>query len=108
MSESYSQPIVSPVALPELGAGADKTEPRSLRAISGVPMTVSAVLGTASLTIAELESLEPGDVIRLDRSPDAVVDVLINGVHAAEGDVVVLDEMVAARISQLHLVEPNE
>lgn len=79
-----------------------------MRTISSVPMTVSVVLGRASLTIAELESLEPGDVIRLDRSPDAIVDVLINGVHAAEGDVVVLDEMVAARISQLHLVDSDE
>ena len=65
-------------------------------------MTVSVVLGKASMTIAEFESLEPGDLIRLDRAPDATVDLFINGVHAAEGDVIVIDDHVAARIGHLH------
>jgi flagellar motor switch/type III secretory pathway protein FliN len=66
-------------------------------------MTVSVVLGKASITLAELEGLEPGDLVRLDRAPDATVDLFINGVHAAEGDVIVIDDHVAARIGQLHL-----
>jgi flagellar motor switch/type III secretory pathway protein FliN len=71
-------------------------------------MTVSVVLGKASLTLAELESLEPGDLVRLDRAPDATVDLFINGVHAAEGDVIVIDDHVAARIGQLHLEESDD
>ena len=83
------------------------SEARSLKTIANVPMTVSAVLGTATMSLEELELLEPGDVVRLDRSPDATVDMFINGIHAAEGDVVVLENMVAARISNLHLVDDN-
>jgi flagellar motor switch/type III secretory pathway protein FliN len=68
-------------------------------------MTVSVVLGKASMTIAEFENLEPGDLIKLDRAPDATVDLFINGVHAAEGDVIVIDDHVAARIGHLHMEE---
>lgn len=70
-------------------------------------MTVSVVLGKASMTIAEFEDLRPGDLVRLDRAPDATVDLFVNGVHAAEGDVIVIDDQVAARIGHLHL-EPGD
>lgn len=70
-------------------------------------MTVSVVLGKASMTIAEFEDLQPGDLVRLDRAPDATVDLFVNGVHAAEGDVIVIDDQVAARIGHLHL-EPGD
>ncbi len=71
-------------------------------------MTVSVVLGNASMTISEFEGLAPGDLVRLDRAPDATVDLFINGVHAAEGDVIVIDEQVAARIGHLHLELDDE
>lgn len=71
-------------------------------------MTVSVVLGRASLTLAELEALEPGDLVKLDRAPDATVDLYVNGVHAAEGDVIVIDDQVAARIGQLHMDNHDE
>ncbi len=71
-------------------------------------MTVRVVLAHTTMTLGEIEGLSPGDLIRLDRSPDATVDILINGVHAAEGDVVVIDDMVAARISQLHVGNDHE
>ena len=71
-------------------------------------MTVSVVLGRASLTLAELEELQPGDLVRLDRAPDATVDLFVNGVHTAEGDVIVIDDHVAARIGQLLMERPDE
>jgi flagellar motor switch/type III secretory pathway protein FliN len=70
-------------------------------------MTVSVVLGKASMTIAEFEDLQPGDLVRLDRAPDATVDLFVNGVHAAEGDVIVIDDQIAARIGHLHW-EPGD
>ena len=103
VTEQNGQPVVSPVMLPDLGSGRPPTEARSLRSLAAVPMTVSVILGKASMTIAEFESLEPGDLIRLDRAPDATVDLFINGVHVAEGDVIVIDDHVAARIGHLHL-----
>ena len=93
--------------LPDLGPGTSPTEPKSLRSIASVPMTVSVVLGNASMTIAEFQDLQPGDLVRLDRAPDATVDLFVNGVHAAEGDVIVIDDQVAARIGHLHL-EPGD
>ncbi len=71
-------------------------------------MTVSVVLGTASMTVADFENLRPGDLVKLDRAPDATVDLFINGVHAAEGDVIVIDDQVAARIGHLHMEPTGE
>ncbi len=97
-----SQPVVMPVALPEFspqenGAGAA----RPLRTLSDVKLAVSVVAGSTSMSLAEVKALEPGDVIALDRAPDATVDVFINGRLAAIGDVVVIDDKIAARIGEV-------
>ena len=45
--------------------------------------------------------LEPGAVIELDRSAGAPADVLLNGRLIAHGEVVVVDQDYAIRITQI-------
>ena len=61
----------------------------------------------AEIMVQYSATIQPGDLVRLDRAPDATVDLFVNGVHAAEGDVIVIDDQVAARIGHLHL-EPGD
>jgi flagellar motor switch/type III secretory pathway protein FliN len=53
------------------------------------------------MSLSQVRDLQPGDVIALDRAPDATVDVYINGTLAAIGDVVVIDDHIAARIGEV-------
>lgn len=74
--------------------------------LADVPMTVSVELGRVSLTVRELLSLRQGSVIELNRTAGSDVDVLVNGHHVARGEVVVVDEELAVRITEVH-DEPN-
>ncbi len=50
-----------------------------------VDVTITAVLGRAEMTVRDLLRLEVGDIVRLDRDPEAALDVLIEGVAKYAG-----------------------
>jgi flagellar motor switch protein FliN/FliY len=58
------------------------------------------------MSVREVLSLEPGAVIELDRSVGAPADVLLNGRLIARGEVVVVDQDYAVRITRI--LDPEE
>lgn len=96
-----SQSVVSPIVMPELVDTSQAPSGRPIDVLGDVPAQVVVIAGRAKLSLAQLRDIEVGDIVPLDRNPDATVDVCVNGVHIARGDLVVLDEMIAARISEL-------
>jgi flagellar motor switch protein FliN len=69
--------------------------------IGHVEVTCEAVLGSGTLTIAQLEKLAAGDVVPLDRSPADPVEVRINGKIIARGEIVTLDNRFAVRLTEV-------
>lgn len=69
--------------------------------LRGVEMQASAELGRARMTINELLSLRTGAVIELDRAAGDPADLFVNGRLIARGEVVVVDENYALRITQI-------
>ncbi len=69
--------------------------------LKDVEMQVSVELGRARMPIGSLLSLAPGDVIELDRSANAPVDVLVNGTLLARGEVVLVDDEFGVRITEV-------
>lgn len=69
--------------------------------LSDVDMQVTVELGRAKLPVRELLSLQPGMVVELDRQAGAPIDVLVNGRLLARGEVVVVDEQFALRITEI-------
>lgn len=96
-----SQATVSPIVVPELADTAQGGTRRSIDTLGRIPALVTVIAGNAQMTLADLRDLRVGDIVPLDRGPDATVDICVNGVHIARGDVIVLDENMAARISEL-------
>ncbi len=64
-------------------------------------MQASAELGRARMTINDLLSLQTGAVIELDRAAGDPADLFVNGRLIARGEVVVVDENYALRITQI-------
>ena len=64
-------------------------------------MEVTAELGRTRMTVHELLSLRPGAIIELDRAAGSPADLLVNGRLIARGEVVVVDENFALRITQI-------
>lgn len=66
-----------------------------------VEMGVTAELGRTRMLVKDVLALGPGSVIELDRTVGSPVDVLVNGTLVARGEVVVIDEEFAVRITEV-------
>lgn len=80
---------------PTLGGGGDMNSPRaaySLEAVYDVPVTVSVVLGKATMQVNQLLKLGRGAVVELDRRLGEAIDIYVNNRLVARGEVVMIDD----------------
>ncbi len=63
-----------------------------LGAVLNLPVTVKIVLGSSSLTIAQLMGLEKSAVIRLNQRIGDPVELQVNGKSLARGELVVQED----------------
>jgi flagellar motor switch protein FliN/FliY len=75
--------------------------PRSIAALSEVEMTVSVELGRTKIPIKDLLNIHNGSVVQLDRPVSHPVDIFVHGTLIARGEVVVVDECFAVRVTEL-------
>lgn len=69
--------------------------------ISDVEMALTVEIGRTRMSVRDVLNLEPGGVIELDRSAGSPADVLLNGRLIARGEVVVVDQDYAVRITKI-------
>jgi len=79
---------------------ATSAAPRLSR-ISDVEMTLTVEIGRTRMSVRDVLDLEPGGVIELDRSAGAPADLLLNGRLIAHGEVVVVDQDYAIRVTRI-------
>jgi flagellar motor switch protein FliN len=96
-----AQPEVAAAELPELGAGAGPGAGAGLHLLTDVELNVTVELGRVRLKVRDLLRLAEGSVIELDRAVGAPVEVLVNGSVVARGDVVVVDDELGVRVTEL-------
>lgn len=73
----------------------------NLGRINNVWMALTVEIGHTRMPVRDVLSLEPGAVIELDRSAGAPADVMLNGRLIAHGEIVVVDQDYAIRITQI-------
>ena len=66
-----------------------------------VPLRLSVVLGSRTLSIAEILKLGTGSVVELDRNVAHPVDLLVNDRPIARGEIVAIGETFGLRITEL-------
>lgn len=72
-----------------------------LRRLSAVPVDLSVEIGRARMSVGETLELREGSVVTLDRMAGEPVDLLVNGIPIARGEVVVIDEQFGLRLTQV-------
>ncbi len=97
---------VAPVFAPLASAETARVDARRMNLLRDVTMGVSVELGRTRMTVRELLALTPGMIVQLDKAAGAPVDLLVNGTLMARGEVVVIDEEFAVRISEI--VSPDQ
>ena len=75
--------------------------PENIDLIMDVPLEVTVELGRASKSIKEILDFSPGTVIELDKLAGEPIDVLVNGKFVAKGEVVVIEENFAIRVTEI-------
>ena len=73
----------------------------SLTPMFDVRCDVEVVLGSASLKVRDCLRLERQSIIRLHQSAGADLEVRVQGVTVATGEVVILEDNTALRISRV-------
>ena len=66
-----------------------------------VPLDVTVELGRTSKKIKEILEFQPGSIVELNKLAGETMDILINGKFVARGEVVVIDENFAVRITDI-------
>jgi flagellar motor switch protein FliN len=94
--------------LPDLTPGSDIAQTElvdqgaaGLAPVFDVPINIQAVLGRASLEVAELLRLNRGSVIELDRKVGEAIDIYVNNRLVARGEVVVVDERLGVTMTEI-------
>lgn len=70
----------------------------SLKYLDDVEVDVSAELGRKTMTVREFLGLQEGSVIGLDRAAGETIDVVVNGVKLAQGEVLVINDLFVLRV----------
>ena len=99
-------PVVARLTdFPEFEPGAAAAPVGSLSQLLDVSVSVSAELGRVTLPISDVLKLGHGSVVTLDRAVSQPVDLLVQGVPFARGEVVVIEDRFAIRIREI--VDPK-
>ncbi len=91
---------------PPVASSAGGVDPRRLHLLREVELGISVELGRSRMTVREVLGLAPGAVVELDRPAGSPVDVLVNGTLMARGEVVVVDDEYAVRITEVVSSDP--
>ena len=86
--------------LPAADDEGDKTA-ADLATVFDVPVNISAVLGKAQLSVAQLLKLGSGSVLELDRKVGEAIDIFVNNRLVARGEVVVVDERLGVTMTEI-------
>jgi flagellar motor switch protein FliN/FliY len=80
-----------PPANPDLRESTDVGTAKELEAVYDISVTVSAVLGKATMQVSQLLKLGRGAVVELDRRLGEAIDIYVNNRLIARGEVVMVD-----------------
>jgi flagellar motor switch protein FliN/FliY len=86
--------------LPDPGGAEDKNA-GDLAPVFDVPVNISAVLGRAHLSVAQLLQLAQGSVLELDRKVGEAIDIYVNNRLVARGEVVIVDERLGVTMTEI-------
>lgn len=74
----------------------------NLDLVHDVPLQISAVLGRTALSLRDVVGLQTGSVFELDKLSTDPIDLYVNNILIARGEVVVVDDKFAVKISELN------
>jgi flagellar motor switch protein FliN/FliY len=78
-----------------------------LAPVFDVPVNISAVLGKAHMTVAQLLKLNRGSVLELDRKVGEAIDIFVNNRLVARGEVVLVEDRLGVTMTEIIKTEDS-
>jgi len=116
MPAAQDDPFASLMETPEPAAPAPNTAPpmafnpfaepeespeRNIDLLLDIPLEVSVELGRVTMLVRELLEIGTGSIVELQKAAGEPVEVLVNGRLIARGEVVVVEDNFAVRITEI-------
>jgi flagellar motor switch protein FliN len=104
-----SAPTAAPAPTPpafNIFTDTEDTPERNLDLLLDIPLEVSVELGRVTMLIRELLEVGTGSIVELQKAAGEPVEVLVNGRLIARGEVVVVEDNFAVRITEI--LSPTE
>lgn len=107
LNEQESAPAAQPATFQQFdGKNAVASETREFDVILDIPVQMTVELGRTKISIRSLLQLAHGSVVELDGLAGEPLDVLVNGTLIAQGEVVVVNDKLGIRLTDI--VTPTE
>lgn len=74
---------------------------KDMNLVGHLPVSLSAMIGTVSLTVDQLYALRKGEVLTMNESLETPVTLKLNGKSVARGELVAVEECFGIRITEL-------
>jgi len=105
-SDGDAGPTVRRAEFDALGEPAGRGDQGNIELLLDVRLPVTVELGRTEVEVGEILRFGPGSIIELSKEANQPVDLLVNGVLVARGEVVVVEENFGIRLTTL--VSPEE
>jgi flagellar motor switch protein FliN len=115
-TKSVVPPASSPAEIEQVAANSSGSAPESASGhaiasahdapseymhLADIPLQLEAVLGQLTMNMRAVASLLEGSVLTLNRSAGDNVDLFVAGVNLASGEIVVIEDALGLRITDL-------
>ena len=107
MTEQTASPQVYSAQFATFKSGLEVQALSSMELLLDIPLRISVELGRAETTVKGVLDLGPGSIIELNKMVGEPVDMLVNGRLFAQGEVVVVEENFAIRITDILSLNGN-
>jgi flagellar motor switch protein FliN len=97
---------VRPARFPAFGPDQPSPESATMERVLDVPLTLTVELGRTTRRVKDLLQIVPGSVLELDRLAGEPLDIYANQEWVARGEVVVVDDTFAIRVTQVGAQNP--
>ena len=92
---------LQPSEAPASQASGPELVPKDLNLVGHIPVTMSAVVGSVSISVERLFALKKGEVLEMNETLDAPLTLMLNGKPVARGELVAVGDNFGIRITEL-------
>lgn len=99
--EKMMASAASPVKFAEVQDAGPQEKPRNIEFIMDIPLRLTVELGRTKVLVGELLRMSHGTVVELDKVAGEPVEVLVNGKLIASGEVVLVNDRLGIRLTDI-------